>query len=169
MRNDRLENSQAAGLLRRLAAMLYDGILLFAVLFFAALVIILPFNITYEHSLYSVFILYIYAISFLFLGWSWTRTGQTLGMKTWRLYLHGSEGNLISWKQALNRFASVLAFWVPAVTTYYLSPQFFQKYSWLTLIPVAIDYLSCLIDSEKRALHDIISGTRLTMKKEAKT
>ena len=169
MSNDRSEKPEAVGLFRRLAAIVYDGMLLFAVLFFAALAIMLPFNITHEHSLYSVFIFYIYVVSFLFLGWSWTRSGQTLGMKTWRIHLHRNDGKLVSWKQALSRFVSVLIFWAPAAITYYLSPQYFQEYSWLTLIPVVIDYLWCLFDPEKRALHDIISGTRLTTFNESAT
>lgn len=149
--------------------MVYDGILLFAVLFFAALFIVLPFEITYEHSLYSVFVVYIYVITFLFLAWSWTRTGQTLGMKTWHIQLLGNDGNLIDWKSALSRFISILVFWTPAAITYYLSPQHFQKYSWLTLTPLVIDYFPCLIDRDKRALHDIMSGTRLTMKNKIAT
>ncbi len=167
MHKERLKDSISVGFLRRFAAILYDAILLFSVLFFTSLAIVLPFEITYEHSLYYVFIIYIYIISFLFFALSWTRTGQTLGMKTWRIQLLGNNGNLVNWKQALSRYISVLVFWAPAAIMYYLSPQFFHKFYWLTLIPIIVDYLSCLIDPDKRALHDIMSGTRLTIKNKA--
>lgn len=168
-REEHLEDFKTVGILRRFAAMVYDGILLFAVLFFAALIVVLPFEITHEHDLYFVFVIYIYIVAFLFLAWPWTRAGQTLGMKAWHIQLLENDGNLLSWNSALRRFISILVFWIPAAIIYYLSPHHFQKYSLLTLIPLVTDYLSCMIDRDKRALHDIMSRTRLTIRNKNTT
>jgi uncharacterized RDD family membrane protein YckC len=157
-------NPKPVGLLRRCAAILYDGLLLLAFLFFMSLIVVLPFDITYDHPYYSLFIVYIYAISFIFIGWFWTQSGQTLGMKTWHIYVQQRNGGLINWKQAFLRYVSALLFWLPAA----LYPLIFTNLShgllFLAIIPVFLDYLWCLIDPEKKALHDLISHTRLTMK-----
>lgn len=158
------EMYQPVGLLKRWAAIFYDGLLLLAVLFFASLIVMLPFEITYEHPFYPAFVIYIYAISFLFLGWSWTRTGQTLGMKTWRIYVQQNNGQLINWKQAFIRYSCALLFWLPAALYSIFISNEFEYLAFLSLTPIGLDYLWCLIDPKKRALHDIISGTRIVMK-----
>lgn len=157
-------NPKPVGLLRRYAAILYDGLLLLAVLFFASLIVILPFKITYEHPYYFLFIFYIYFISFIFLGWFWTQSGQTLGMKTWHVYVQQQNGELINWKQAFLRYISALLFWLPAALHPLIFPNHSHAFVLLALLPVVLDYLWCLIDPEKKALHDLISHTRLTIK-----
>jgi uncharacterized RDD family membrane protein YckC len=149
------------GLLRRLGALVYDGLLLFAMLVFASLIVIVPFKITYGHPLYAVYVIYIYTIAFLFFGWFWTHSGQTLGMKTWQIYVSGDDGNALAWKQAVSRFLSALIFWLPAAAGYCLFRDYFKEYGLITLLPITVDYLWGLIDKDQRALHDIISHTRL--------
>jgi uncharacterized RDD family membrane protein YckC len=162
-------NSIPVGLLRRCAAILYDGLLLLAVLFFASLIIMLPLKITYEHPYYFLFIIYIYSIPFIFLGWFWTRSGQTLGMKTWHIFVQQQNGELINWKQAFLRYISALSFWLPAALYPLIFPNYSQGFLLLAFFPVFFDYLWCLIDPGKKALHDIISQTRLTMRSTPKT
>ena len=161
MHHNSSTRTRPVGFLRRLGALLYDGLLLFAILLFASLIVVVPFNITYGHPLYPVYVIYIYTIAFLFFGWFWTHSGQTLGMKTWRIYVSGNDGNVLEWKQAISRFLAALIFWIPAAAGYFLSRDYFKEYGLLTLLPIAADYLWCLIDKDQRALHDIISHTRL--------
>jgi uncharacterized RDD family membrane protein YckC len=76
-----------SGLLRRLAAIFYDSILLAAVLFFSTL-IIMP--LTHGHAIASgniLFKIYIYGICYLYFIWQWTHGGQTLGMLAWKIKL----------------------------------------------------------------------------------
>lgn len=53
------------------------------------------------------------AIIFAFYGYCWTRSGQTLGMQTWRLEARRVDGNLMTWADSLRRFLSAAA--VPAL------------------------------------------------------
>lgn len=163
MKQNSSEKLQHVGIFRRFAAIFYDGFLLIAVLFFASLIIIIPLGITFEHPLYSVYVAYIYAVAFIYFGWFWTHNGQTLGMKTWSIQVRQVNGELISWKQALLRYSSALLFWIPAAAGGFLFPNYFQKYLALSLVPIAADYITCLFDPEQRALHDIISRTRLVL------
>ena len=52
----------------------------------------------------------ILAITFglVFFGYFWTKSGQTIGMRAWRLKVQTHQGNLISWPQAIIRSISAL-------------------------------------------------------------
>ena len=131
---------QNAGFLRRIAAMLYDALLIGALLFLATI----PFiaarggepvergdNIVYQVTLLIV----IYAF---FVGF-WSGPGRTLGMQSWRLQLENDQGEVPTVAQAsLRLFASLL--------------------SWL---PLGLGFLWQLWDSENLTWHDRISHTRL--------
>ena len=94
---------QKAGLLRRLAALSYDTLLLLAVLFIVT-ALVLPLNggVAIRHN--PFFSSYIFLVCFLFYGWFWTHGGQTLGMRAWKLRLQGYDGGGVTWWQALARF-----------------------------------------------------------------
>ena len=95
---------QPAGLFRRLGAIFYDALLLFAILCIAT-ALVLPLNggaaIQAGNPLYFS---YVYLICFCFYGWFWTHGGQTLGMRAWQLRLQPYDGGNITWWQAGVRF-----------------------------------------------------------------
>jgi uncharacterized RDD family membrane protein YckC len=82
---------------------------------------------------------YLLFIAFLYFAVPWVRTGQTLGLKAWRLRVERREGGPITWWHALLRFLGA----VP------------------TLLPAGIGLLWVLVDRERLAWHDRISGTRV--------
>ena len=134
------DNPQNAGLLRRIAAMLYDLLLVLALLFLATL----PFVAMRggepvergENLIYRIVMgLVIYAF---FVGF-WSRSGRTLGMQSWRLQLEDSNGNVPSFGQASLRFVV----------------------SFLSWIPLGLGYLWQLWDPENMTWHDRLSKTRL--------
>ena len=47
-------------------------------------------------------------VSLVFFGYFWTKSGQTIGMRAWRLKVQTLEGNLISWPQSIIRSVSAL-------------------------------------------------------------
>ena len=152
---------KSVGLLRRLGALLYDALLLVAVLFFASLLIVVPFNITYGHPYYPIYVIYVYTISFFFLGWFWTHGGQTLGMRAWRIQLQHINGQSITWKWALYRFFSVLVFWFPAAAGYLFLQATYKQLIYFWIVPIVVDYLWCFLNPDRLAVHDILSRTRL--------
>ena len=94
----------SASLRRRLAALFYDSLALFAVLFAAtAVVLALDSNriLMTNAWLYRA---YLMAASFLYFGWCWTHGGQTLGMCAWGLRVQTAQHQTLNWRQAVVRF-----------------------------------------------------------------
>ncbi|MBU9564067.1 RDD family protein [Burkholderia multivorans] len=90
---------------RRLAAMLYEAVLLFGVVFFAGLAFGLATqqrNGLVHHNLLAAWIALVVGVYFL---WFWTHGGQTLPMKTWRLRLEAANGRPLSAGHAIVRYA----------------------------------------------------------------
>ena len=96
----------------RLLSMVYDGLLLAAVLFIAmAIFIPIAKSAGYETG-HPVFSVYFLLVCFLFYAGFWTHGGQTLGMKTWKIKLLHENGQAISWGQALLRYLTALPAWI---------------------------------------------------------
>lgn len=101
----------APGLLRRLAASVYDAFLLVAVLF-AATAVALPFNRGEAFTSGQIFYpLYLIGVSYLFFAWFWTHGGQTLGMRAWKIKILTVDRRPIGWRQAAVRFFAALLSW----------------------------------------------------------
>lgn len=103
--------AQAAGLFRRLVALLYDCLLLLAVLF-AGTMALLPLTsgeaITPARQGLTVYLAYrawLALLAFGYFGLAWTRSGQTLGMIAWKIRLAGADSALPGWPAATRRFA----------------------------------------------------------------
>ncbi|MDG0995792.1 MAG: RDD family protein [Gammaproteobacteria bacterium] len=128
---------KTVGLFKRFSCMFYDGILLIPVLFFTAVLVVVPTNMNSEHPYYFLFIAYVYAVSFVFFAWCWTHGGQTLGLKTWRLRLVTFEGEPVNWKQAGLRFIGSCLCWLSA----------------------GIGFVWCYTNKERHAWNDLLSKT----------
>ena len=100
-------------LLRYLAVILYDTLLLLSVLLFASAISVALNGGQAVGQGNLFFTLYLFAVSFLFYGWFWTHGGQTLGMRSWKVTLHSTETKTISWQQAFLRFVVALVSWLP--------------------------------------------------------
>jgi uncharacterized RDD family membrane protein YckC len=136
----------APGLVRRLAAMLYDGLLLVA-LWFVATALLLAVSGGHlsdpERPLWLLYTLRasLLLVTFMFFAGFWTNGGQTLGMRAWRLKLISVSGDPVNWKQALWRFAAA----IPSVGA------------------LGLGLFWMLLDQERCAVHDRLSGTRLVL------
>ncbi|WP_010091171.1 RDD family protein [Burkholderia ubonensis] len=90
---------------RRLAALLYECVLLFGIVFFAGLAFALATqqrNGLVHHNLLAAWIALVVGAYFV---WFWTHGGQTLPMKTWRLKIESASGRPLSAGHALVRYA----------------------------------------------------------------
>ncbi|OWW18527.1 RDD family protein [Noviherbaspirillum denitrificans] len=158
---------------RRLASMLYESMLIFAVLFiFGGL-----FSIVMEqkHALYLRGLMqdWLLLLLGLYFVWFWTHGGQTLAMQTWRIRLVTTDGSPVGIKRALGRFFLSWLWVMPGLVAAW---AFGAKEWLLVLIPaanVALWALATFLDPQRQFLHDRIAGTRLiafepTGKKSAK-
>lgn len=86
------ENLPTASLVKQLAAMLYDSLLIFAVLFFAS-AIALVFNQGEAIESSPLFSLYLLLVLFTYYAWFWIKSGQTLGMRVWKIRIVSELGS----------------------------------------------------------------------------
>ena len=141
------------GLFRRLIALFYDSLLLFALsLCCVALIIAIRVGIEGTASISDgeraisgiwrlpTFILVVFACSHFYI-YFWTKSGQTLGMQTWKLRLDNPDNKRVTLKQAYIRcLASIF------------SASIF-----------GLGYLWVLFGKDKLSWHDKISGTHLVL------
>jgi uncharacterized RDD family membrane protein YckC len=143
-----------AGLLRRLAALLYDGFLVFAIWMIVgyAMQYVLgtdtnqivdgkPTTTLIADILY--FIMEAGTASTFYI-WFWRRTGQTLGMIAWRIQATSADGTMMTRRQAIIRF--LLA--------------------WPSFWCFGIGFLWLYVDKNHDALHDKFSGTQVIVLKK---
>ncbi len=118
------------GLVRRLMAILYDTLLLAAVLLFAAALatLVLPEELSAQIKL--AYQLYMLAVAFLFFAWFWSHGGQTLGMTAWRIRLQNSRPGPLTATQLLLRFFMASVSWLPLGAGYWWSVFDKDKLTW---------------------------------------
>ncbi len=130
-----------AGLLRRLAAATYDALLvvaLFVVPTFAAMLLRGGEPVPPGSTLYQALLLA--TAGAFFIGF-WTRGGQTLGMRAWRLRIEGDAGDPLTLRQGLVRFLMA----IPSIAVF------------------GLGILWILVDPHKQTLPDRIAGTRVVV------
>lgn len=133
--------TKPAGLVRRLAALCYDLLLLGAVLIaFTAVVLAVRRGRAVPPGTWW-FELSLLALCFAFFTWFWTHGGQTLGMLAFRLRLVAADGGRVGWRAALVRGAAAL----------------------LSALPAGLGFWWALVDPERRCWHDRLSGTRVVL------
>ena len=133
------EAAARPGLLRRLAALIYDTLLLFAVLFAATVPAVIVTGGEAVGPNHPAFTAYLLAVSYLYFGWCWTRSGQTLGMRAWRMRVRTREGEPLGWGRSLVRFTAAM----------------------VSIGAAGIGLLWVAFDRERLSLHDRLSATVL--------
>ena len=128
------------GVARRLASAAYEALLLFAI----ALLATFPFWFVFGDSTqgWRLYLLRAWLLGVLgaYLVFSWTRGGQTLPMKVWRIALvRASDGGPVLLFQAVHRFFLAL----------------------LSTLALGAGFLWAFFDRDRQFLHDRLAGTAL--------
>jgi uncharacterized RDD family membrane protein YckC len=105
-------NIQPASTTKRLLAIVYDSLLLIAILFLAMAVMSLILKGENQKDGNLVATIYLILVSYGFFAWFWIHGGQTLGMRAWKLQLVSTEKSPINYKQAAIRFSTAMPAWV---------------------------------------------------------
>ena len=129
-------------ILRRLASMFYESLLLLAVL---AVLLILPHVLlgAFAHVIAAQIILqaHCFIVLLIYFLWFWSNGGQTLAMKTWRIRLVSRDGQTVRPAQAVLRCL----------------------FCWPSMVLGGIGILWALVDRDHQFLHDRLAGTQLVM------
>jgi uncharacterized RDD family membrane protein YckC len=136
----------SAGLLRRLAAIFYDTLLVAALLMFVTWLLLpltggRPIAAESPHWWMLAYRALLLASVVAYFGFFWTRGGQTLGMRAWRIRVVRNNGATLGWREAGVRLAAAL----------------------LSALAAGLGYLWALVDREGLTWHDRLSRTRIVM------
>lgn len=132
-------SSAPASPFRRLAAGCYDLLLLAGVLVFTSFFVVALRGgaaIPAGTAAYQAFVAA--QVAAFFIGF-WTRGGQTLGMRAWRIRVEAAGGGPVTLPRAALRLAA----------------------AFLSAAALGLGFAWMLVDPERRAWHDRLSGTRV--------
>ena len=154
------EALQAPSLNRRLACWLYEGILLFGVVFIAGYLFSTLSQMRHALSLRHGLQAFLFVVFGIYFTWFWSR-GQTLAMKTWHIRVVDRLGRPITQARALLRYLlSWLWFLPPLVVTapFGLSSA---ETGVITLGWVLVWAILSRFHPQGQYWHDVWAGTRL--------
>ncbi len=119
--------------------MIYESLLLTAVLFIASFVFHLVFRDTGSLFFRPAFQLYLLIVAGTYFTWFWTHGGQTLPMQTWKFRVLTVDGKRVNLQRAVARYLFAV---------------------------IGIFFFGCgilwaLFDRERQFLHDRLAGTRI--------
>jgi uncharacterized RDD family membrane protein YckC len=130
-----------AGLFRRLAAALYDALVVFALCMLTTLTILAfrrgeavgPGNFLFQLSLLAT-------AAFFYVGF-WVKGGQTIGMRAWRIRVERQTGEPLDWRTALSRFIAGM----------------------LCILPAGLGLFWMILDRRKLTWYDRMTHTRVVV------
>lgn len=140
------DRPQLASLARRALSIGYELLLVCAVLFAGAVVLVpltRPLDPLLARPLLQCALLALAGVYFI---WQWLRGGQTLAMKTWRIRIVAADGAPLELPRALLRFALATA----------------------GALALGAGFAWALVDRDRQFLHDRLAGTRI-IKAEGET
>lgn len=152
--------AQAPALARRMACWLYEGMLLFGVVFIAGYLFSALSQTRHAMDNRAGMQAFLFLVLGIYFTWFWHR-GQTLAMKTWHIRVVDTQGQALSQSRALARYAaSWLWFAPPIVATWPLQLPALEV-AVLTLGWVAIWAVLSRFHPQRQFWHDALAGTRL--------
>ncbi len=147
---------------RRMACWLYEGILLFGVVFLPGYLFSALSQTRHaldnRHALQG----FLFVILGIYFVWFWGR-GQTLAMKTWHIRLVDRQGHPVSQMRALGRYVLSWLWFLPPLA----SVAYFQLRPGETLVIllgwIAVWALLSRLHPTQQFWHDAWAGTRLVV------
>jgi uncharacterized RDD family membrane protein YckC len=130
---------EPCGLGRRFLVMIYDGVIILAILMAAAALALLfgqEKGMALQDPLYTGYLLIFW---FFYLAWCWRNGGMTLGMRAWKVRLASETTEKPGWRQCLMRF--IIGF--------------------VSVAALGMGFFWALFNRKKRTWHDLVSRTRL--------
>ena len=151
----------APPLARRMACWLYEGMLVFAVMFLAGWLFSalgqMRDAMDARRPLLQAFLFIVFGIYFV---WFWSR-GQTLAMKTWHIRAVDRDGRPLTQRRALLRYLCSWLWFLPplvAAAPFQLSGG---EYAVLVFGWTAVWAVLSRFHPERQFWHDALAGTRL--------
>ena len=151
----------APPLLRRMACWVYEGMLLFAVVFMAGWLFStlgqMRDAMDSRRWLLQAFLFVVFGIYF---SWFWSR-GQTLAMKTWNIRVVSRTGQPIGQRRALLRYVLSWLWFLPPLVALAFLRLSGGEVAVVMLGWVAVWAVLSRLHPQGQFWHDVLAGTRL--------
>jgi uncharacterized RDD family membrane protein YckC len=147
---------------RRMACWLYEGMLMFGVVFISGYLfstLSQTRNAMDNRNALQAFLFVVFGIYFV---WFWAK-GQTLAMKTWNIRLVDSSGAAVTQSRALGRYVLSWVWFLPPLGAIALAPEKLSGPESAMIIMgwVACWATLCRFRLDRQFWHDVWAGTRL--------
>ena len=157
----------APGLRRRMAAWLYEGMLMFGVVFISGYLFGTLSQTRHaldnRHPLQA----FLFVVFGIYFTWFWAR-GQTLAMKTWHIQLVDRYGHAVSQQRAFLRYLLSWLWFLPPLAA--VAPFGLTGGESVVIVVgwVAVWALLSRFHPQQQFWHDALAGTRLVNARELK-
>jgi uncharacterized RDD family membrane protein YckC len=161
---------RAPRMLRRLACMVYEAMLLFGVVMVAGLLygVLTEQRHALQGSAGLQLVLFV-VLGAYFAGF-WATSGQTLAMKTWHIRVQTLDGRAPPWPRAVARYLASWLWFLPALASAHFTGLRSVPFMALMLVTGMAGYLLLArLRADRQYLHDVLCGTCLVDTRVAPT
>jgi uncharacterized RDD family membrane protein YckC len=150
----------APALLRRMACWLYEGMLIFGVVFIAGYLFSTLSQTRHaldnRHGLQA----FLFVVFGIYFTWFWSR-GQTLAMKTWNIRLVDRQGRPVTQARALGRYVLSWLWFLPPLAV--IAPFGLSAGETAVIVTgwILVWAILSRFHPEQQFWHDALAGTRL--------
>lgn len=149
---------------RRLASFFYEGVLLFGVIVPTALVFGPLVQQRHALSFRGPLMAVLFGVLGLYFVWFWSRSGQTLAMKTWHIRVERHDGARLTRARALVRYLAAWLWFLPPIAAVGMLGigRLGVGGTFAVLLVYVLAYaLLARLHPQRQFLHDLLCGTRL--------
>jgi uncharacterized RDD family membrane protein YckC len=150
----------APPLVRRMACWLYEGVLLFGVVFIAAYLFSTLTQTRNPMRNLPALRFFLTVVLGIYFAWFWSK-GQTLAMKTWHIRVVDAQGKPLTQGRALWRYVLSWLWFLPplAVAAYAMLPA--SEIAVITTGWIVLWALASRLHPTHQFWHDALAGTQL--------
>jgi uncharacterized RDD family membrane protein YckC len=156
------DNRTPPSIRRRLACLVYEGVLLFGIVMVVGLI----YSLTTQqrHALQGAWgmQLTLFVVIGCYFVYFWTHSGQTLAMQTWHIRLVTRDGEPVTPARATARYLLAWLWFGPALAGLKMAGlQAWAPFAAATTAGVLAYALLARLHPERQFFHDVVCGTRL--------
>lgn len=151
---------QAPSLKRRMACWLYEGMLLFGVVFIAGYLFGTLSQTRHALDNRPGLQAFLFLTLGIYFTWFWYR-GQTLAMKTWHIKVVTAQGQPLTQKRALLRYCLSWVWFLPPLLLTLPFGMSAGQVGGLIFVWIIVWALASRFQAQRQFWHDVWAGTRL--------
>ncbi|ARP95814.1 RDD family protein [Bordetella genomosp. 13] len=160
---DTLDLSATPSRARRFACMMYEGVLLFGVVFLATYLMDTLTQSRHGLALRPERQAWLFLVIGVYFVLCWRRGGQTLPMKTWHIRLVDRDGKPPTLFRLVLRYVLIWPLMLAAIALIWLGSSItgWPSVDMLVVVAPFVSFLWTWVDADQQFLHDRLAGTRL--------